>query len=131
MPFEDNVFDAIFCVSTLEHVGMNNTIYGLGVEDDHVSQLDAMREMYRILKPKGKLLLTLPFGKFQNHGGFIQYDLAALGHVVINSDFKSKSICTFRLNRYWHFCKLNECSNVKYQEEKHRAGAVVCLILGK
>lgn len=46
MPFADNSLDAIFCIAVLEHV--ENPIL-------------AMQEMYRTLKPGGKLLVYVPF----------------------------------------------------------------------
>lgn len=42
----DNSFDCVFCSGVLEHV------------DDHLA---ALREMQRILKPKGLFLLGVPF----------------------------------------------------------------------
>jgi len=45
MPFPDNYFEAVLCVDTLEHV-----------EKDYV----AIKEMFRVLKPKGVLVLHTP-----------------------------------------------------------------------
>lgn len=45
IPFPDNSFDRVFCISVLEHV-----------EGGHAK---GMREMLRVLKPGGALLLTL------------------------------------------------------------------------
>lgn len=58
--FEDNTFDCITCISTLEHIGVGGRY---GVEDDKEGDLKAMKEMRRILKPGGKLLLTVPYGR--------------------------------------------------------------------
>lgn len=46
IPFEDNSFDSIICFEVLEHV----------FEPEKIIQ-----EMYRVLKPGGKLILTTPF----------------------------------------------------------------------
>jgi len=46
IPFEENSFDVIFCNHVLEHV-----------RDD----LQAMREMHRVLKPGGWAILQIPF----------------------------------------------------------------------
>jgi SAM-dependent methyltransferase len=55
----ENTFDAAIALSTIEHIGLG--AYG----DSKGEGLDrvAMKEVYRILKPGGVLLLTTPFGK--------------------------------------------------------------------
>lgn len=45
LPFPDNTFDFVFAIEVIEHI-----------EDD----LNAMRELYRILKPNGFLITTVP-----------------------------------------------------------------------
>lgn len=45
-PFEDNSFDSVLCNQVLEHVFKPNLL---------------LSEMYRVLKPGGKCLLTVPF----------------------------------------------------------------------
>ena len=34
LPFDERSFDLAICISTLEHIGRDNKIYGLGKEDD-------------------------------------------------------------------------------------------------
>jgi ubiquinone/menaquinone biosynthesis C-methylase UbiE len=45
LPFESNQFDAILCLDVLEHI-----------EDD----ISALTEMYRVTKPEGKFLFSVP-----------------------------------------------------------------------
>lgn len=79
--YEPGFFDFVLCISTLEHVGKDNTKYYMPVAElprdrhDH-SQPDAeaLVEMFRILRPGGKLIVTVPFGKFVDYGWFINYD---------------------------------------------------------
>lgn len=59
--FKSGFFDVVTIISTLEHVGMGQTSYGDLEEED--GDVTAMQEIRRILKPKGVVLLTLPFGK--------------------------------------------------------------------
>ncbi len=49
-------YDLILCISTLEHVGWDETPR----EPDKV--IDAVRNMKKLLAPKGVLLITTPFG---------------------------------------------------------------------
>ncbi len=53
LPFDDKAFDLVLCVSTLEHVGADNTGYGLDAEDDGSSRLTALRELRRVLDDVG------------------------------------------------------------------------------
>ncbi|MCK9368648.1 methyltransferase domain-containing protein [Candidatus Dojkabacteria bacterium] len=57
--FKDNLFDVITCISTLEHIGVEGRYK---VKKDEFGDIKAMKEMLRILKPGGTLLLTVPYG---------------------------------------------------------------------
>lgn len=59
--FKSRFFDAVTVISTLEHVGMGETSYGDAEERD--GDITAMAEIWRILKPGGVVLVTVPFGK--------------------------------------------------------------------
>jgi hypothetical protein len=59
LPFVDEEFDTAIAISTLEHVGRDNTQYGLGAEAGDT--LDAaLRELRRVAK---RLLVTVPTGE--------------------------------------------------------------------
>lgn len=61
LPFENDSFDVAFAISTLEHVGRDNTQYGLAAEQGDT--LDAaLRELRRVTK---RLLVTVPTGERQ------------------------------------------------------------------
>ena len=59
--FPDNFFDAVCAVSTLEHIGLSGR-YGISTHDPE-GDVKALREMRRILRGGGRLLVTLPCGK--------------------------------------------------------------------
>lgn len=59
LPFEDGEFDVAIAISTLEHVGRDNTQYGLDAEENDT--LDAaLRELRRVAK---RVLVTVPTGE--------------------------------------------------------------------
>ena len=84
--FRDEAFDLIACVSTLEHVGLDNTMLYTadGAKDERRpgDYLIAIAEMARMLKPGGRLYVTVPFGKMKNHGWFQVFDAAMLDQLI-------------------------------------------------
>lgn len=78
MCFKDNLFDAIYSLSTLEHIGLDNTLYYTAdnsyKENDKYSYLKAISEFWRVLKPGGMVYITVPFGAYKNHGWFQIFD---------------------------------------------------------
>jgi len=78
LPYRDNLFDWIVCLSTIEHVGMDNSLYtGDGQNNDAArpdDYLTALTELKRVLKPGGTIYMTAPFGKAVNHRWFQVFD---------------------------------------------------------
>lgn len=84
--FRDDVFDLVVSVSTLEHVGMDNaklyTDDGRHNESRPDDYLRVIEEFRRVLKPGGRFLMTVPFGKAQNVGWLYQFDGQRLRQAV-------------------------------------------------
>lgn len=59
--FQADYFDMILNCSTIEHVGIAGR-YGV-MQDDLDADLEVMAALARVLKPGGRMLLTLPIGK--------------------------------------------------------------------
>lgn len=81
----EGAFGVIACVSTLEHVGFDNTPYtGEARHREHApsAALDVMKRLRRLLRPGGRLLLTVPFGAPGDFGHFRQFDSAGLAGLV-------------------------------------------------
>jgi SAM-dependent methyltransferase len=77
LPFKDGWFDAVACISTIEHVGMDNSRYSAEdgrYESQPDDYLAAVGELKRVLKPGGHLYISFPFGKYEDHGWFQQLD---------------------------------------------------------
>jgi SAM-dependent methyltransferase len=73
LPFADASFDVAFCVSTIEHVGRDNRVYGVDEERDESGIPAALRELRRVA---ARILLTAPTGAEEDHGWFVQLPAA-------------------------------------------------------
>lgn len=84
--FRDEFFDFICCISTIEHIGMNNTLYYSDSldydENDTSSYICAIHEFKRTLKYGGRLFLTIPFGRYTNHDWLVVFDSAMIDNII-------------------------------------------------
>jgi SAM-dependent methyltransferase len=67
-------FDLIWCISTLEHVGMDNSGYTESFATGSHMAAQAIREMVRLTAPGGHVLITVPYGKYEDHGWLMNID---------------------------------------------------------
>ena len=74
-PFEPHSFDVVIGLSTVEHIGL--FAYG-NIARDPDGDLHALQAIHRMLKPSGRLLLTVPFGKHGVAEWYRVYDHEAL-----------------------------------------------------
>jgi SAM-dependent methyltransferase len=135
-------FDEIVCISTLEHIGMNNTLlyskdarYNEQKNDDYVS---ALKEFKRLLKPSGKLLITVPYGRYENHGWLQQFDERMIDKMIEELACSQIKIMYYRyLPGGWQIAEKGDCSQCSYYNIHNRsdfdpdyaaaARAVACL----
>jgi SAM-dependent methyltransferase len=68
LPFPDSSFDLVLCISTLEHVGRDNRVYG-AAEEREGGELAALEELRRVAR---RILVTVPTGDHEDHGWFVQ-----------------------------------------------------------
>lgn len=113
MPFKSNYFDEIYSISTIEHIGMNNTIYTNDKnysQKEHYDYLLAIDEIKRVLKPRGRLLLSVPYGKFIDYGYYQQFNKEMIDRV--KSKFSKPPISeTYFIysNNQWNFSNEENC----------------------
>ncbi len=146
MSYPDESFDAVACISTLEHVGMDNTF--LYTDDpqkrEHEAQayLKAVKEMKRVLKEGGCLYLTMPYGKYRDFGWFQIFDRSMV-EKVIDCFAPSKSSVTYYkyAGKQWNVSSQKDCAQghyvdihagARYNNDSPAASqCVVCLAMTK
>lgn len=84
--FRDAVFDVVVSISTIEHIGLDNTLLytqdDSKHENDELSYLSAVREFKRILRPGGTCFITVPYGRAKNHGWFQVFDASMVQSIL-------------------------------------------------
>ncbi len=84
--FADDSFDAVVSVSTIEHIGLDNTLLYTGDasknESDNMGFVPAVAEFRRILREGGLCLITVPFGRPGVHGWYQVFDRNLVARVV-------------------------------------------------
>ena len=85
IPTRDNFYDTITCISTLEHIGCDNSTFtGKDSDCEHRPEdfIVAIQELCRVLKPGGTLFITVPFGVYSHLGVQQQFDRKMLSKGV-------------------------------------------------
>jgi SAM-dependent methyltransferase len=119
LPLASGAYDLVASVSTIEHVGCDNRLY---THDPRSAEqrLDdfevAVAELARVLQPGGTLLLTVPYGRYQFHGTFQQFDRARLSRA--EAAFGPAASIGERFYRYsaagWQLARDEECDESEY-----------------
>jgi len=146
-PFRNESFDTVVSLSTIEHIGMDNTlVYSDRVrykEQDASSYLVAVNEMIRVMKTSGKLFLTVPFGRKEFHGWLQQFDSEMITGLC--SHVNGASLIEASFFRYdskgWQLAEAESCKDCEYfdthanqrvQDDRAAAArAVACLVFQK
>lgn len=127
MKFEDirgttypaNYFDLVLCISTIEHVGRDNKFYNPTKEFDREESGDikAIKEMARILNPGGSLLLSVPYGKYNDEGWFVNYSEKYLSRLIDNSNLKlhEERYFNYVIGNGWYECDKKDLKEVTYR----------------
>lgn len=120
IPIRDDFYDTIVCISTLEHIGADNSIFlrsrtcAERLSGDFVP---AMGEMRRVLKPSGRLFFSVPFGRYRDlgtqrvfDGDLLEQAIAAFEPLEIVRTFFHYS------QQGWQLAEIGECEDCEYVE---------------
>jgi SAM-dependent methyltransferase len=131
LPFDNGTFDLVLCVSTLEHVGADNTGYGLEAEEDAAARLApplaALRELRRVLAPDGRLLITMPCGEPGDYGWFRQEDVRGWTRLFTRAGFFVEEQEVYELTEEgWRSSPELVSEGLRYGDRGPAASAVLC-----
>jgi len=129
LPYRDGWFGAVVCLSTLEHVGMDNAMYGdsSGRNVDPSRETDeAMREIRRVTRTGGAMLLSVPFGASENRGWLRLFDAGELQRLTAAPGWRVQDTRIVRATREgWRVCSMAEAATSGYNEPRSTRRASV------
>jgi SAM-dependent methyltransferase len=127
LPFEDASFDQVLLVSTLEHIGADNEVYGVDGGPDPSGRSAALRELRRVLRPSGRLLVTVPLGEPGDYGWFRQEDIGGWTRLFAGAGFFVEEQEAYELGgEGWRSAPTFDPAGVTYGSRGPAASAVLC-----
>ena len=124
LPYRDGWFSLSLSLSTLEHVGLDNSIYGSAAGAAAQSNPDteagrALDEIARVTRRSGTLLLSVPYGVRSNRGWFRIFDAGELDQLISRPGWKDRKVRYFRARRDgWRECAAGDASDAGYNEPR-------------
>jgi SAM-dependent methyltransferase len=157
IPIRDELYDTVICISTLEHVGLDASYYTRNPahrENHPDAFVPAIQELRRVLRPGGRLYLTVPYGVPRNIGSMQVFDAALLARAIEAFAPAHTDSTYYRYTAHgWQVAGADACATAEYVECYHRynetpesvrpaefprepdlaaaARAVACLVLAK
>ena len=126
LPFKRGSFDVVFCISTLEHVGKDNRLYGAREERDPAGIPHALRELKRVLRRSGRLLLTVPAGENEDREWFVQRDPRSWRELFLQAGFAVYEHELYELGEDGWRSVERVTERLRYGERGPGASAVLC-----
>jgi SAM-dependent methyltransferase len=135
--FKDNTFDQVICLSSMEHIGFDHGTIGPRYKDLGCrinGDVVAMKEIWRVLKDKGTLILTVPYGRLiVKQLGYRIYHQESLT-ILTNMFFTVKKEFFGLKSGKWTECnelEANDLTLLDYSNQKFHSEIIACLLLEK
>ena len=129
LPYRDGWFDITISLSTVEHIGLDNRIYGAAAgavetaSNPGAEAQRAMRELHRVTTGNGTLLLSVPYGARSDRGWFRILDQEDLAQLTRIPGWTPMSMRIFRAFREgWREVSALDAADAGYNESAGRPG---------
>jgi hypothetical protein len=129
LPYRDEWFPAVLSLSTLEHVGLDNAIYGAAAgaaektTNPGLEAAVAMQELHRVTQRGGTLFVSVPYGTRSNRDWFRVFNADDLDQLTSAGKWTNVSRRFFRQMREgWRECTADEAKTAGYNEPPGRPG---------
>jgi hypothetical protein len=123
LPFDQDRFDVATCISTLEHIGMDNAHYHIesGGEDD----VEALRELGRVAR---RILVTVPAGSDESLSWLRQYAPGTFRKRVGEAGLQVNRLDIFAHDSAggWSIATEDAISDCHFGRGAYAAAAVIC-----
>jgi SAM-dependent methyltransferase len=131
LPFRNDAFDLALCISVLEHVGMDNRVYGHTAAPSGSPRAESRRavsELARVIRPGGRALLSVPYGQRMNMGWQRQFNREDLEDVLNAVGQTASRLTVYRRDNAngWQVSSLEAAAQGSYGDGAH---AICCVEL--
>jgi SAM-dependent methyltransferase len=128
VPLPSAFFDAIILLSTIEHIGLG----WYGDPKGEIMLSNAIKEVHRLLKPGGHLLLTVPFGKPAVAPLHRIFDAQQLRHLLKDFNIEALEYGIKMDERTWRVPASEEEAELRgHDPETYAPGAVALAVCRK
>lgn len=129
LPLRSDLYDTVVCLSTLEHVGMDVSGWNADATveaDPQRASVLAAQEMRRVLKPGGRILMSVPYGRPDDLGWLRQFDESSLQELIAAFGPADAVITVYRYTAdQWQLSSLEDAAGSPSQP--YWASAVACV----
>lgn len=127
LPLNDSSFDAVTCISTLEHIGVG---FYNDPKQSISADMAAVQEIKRVLRPKGFLVLSVPYGIRTVNNQQRIYDAVVLNQLLRGFNIGTQKyycdvILKNKVCNMWSECTKEDADKI---DSSQRMQCITCIV---